>query len=263
MRQTHVKHALTIPRPDSAEVARVGFAELEALGDLLGDLDRDEWRRTTASSWSVHEMVAHVVGQKAESARPWTIPGKIKKARREFAGMSSLDAHNALQITDYGPMSSSELVRRLAEVGRRAVRSGRRTPQFVRRLDTRRYFPEEALIDSTLGYVIDILSNRDTWMHRLEIARATGRPFVTGAHDESVVAQVIRDLAEEWDGPALVLELDRGGQWQLGEGEPVAWARAGTLDYLWHLSGRPGSPDPEVTGDPAAAEALQAARVVF
>lgn len=265
MRQSRTTRALTIARPDRDEVAHVGFAELTALDALLGSLDADDWRRPTASGWTVHEMVAHVVGQHAETARPWTITGRVRAARRRFPSMSALDAHNALQVATFGPLSSPQLRARLAQVGPRAVRMRRRTPSLVRRQRTDRTFPGESLVEPDLAYVLDVLSNRDIWMHRLEISRATGRDFAVGAHDELVVAQVVRDLAVRWTGPSLVLELSgpAGGTWQLGAAEPEAWARAGTLDYLWHLSGRPAGPAPEVAGDAAAAGALRAARVVF
>ena len=265
MRQIRTSHALTIARPDRDEVARVGLAELAELDTLLGSLDAGDWYRPTASGWTVHEMVAHVVGQHAETARPWTIAGRVRAARRRFPSMSALDAHNALQVAAFGPQSGPELRARLARVGQRAVRMRRRTPSFVRRQRTERTFPGERLVEPELAYVLDVLSNRDIWMHWLEIARATGREFAVGAHDRLVVAQVMRDLAMGWTGPPLVLELTgpAGGTWQVGDGEPVASARAGTLDCLWQLSGRPGSPVPQVSGDPAAAGALRAARVVF
>lgn len=260
MHQTRTTHALTIPRPDREEVARGGLAELTALDDLLGSLDDGDWRQPTACGWTVHEVVAHLLGQHLETARPWTIGGRIRAARRRFPGLSALDAHNALQVATFSPLSDVELRTRLARVGPRAVRMRRRSPGFIRRQPSERYFPGEPLVEPELAYVMDVLSNRDTWMHRLEIARATGRPFRGG--DDGVVAQVVRDLAQEWTGPPLVLELtEPDGQWRLGDGEPVARVRTSAIDYLWHLSGRPG--EPHLEGDPAAVEALLAARVVF
>ena len=265
MQQTRVPHALTVPRPDRAGVARVAVAELGAFRTLLDELAADEWQRPTASGWTVHEMVAHVVGQQAESARPWTITGKLRQARRRFPDLSSLDAHNALQIMEFGPLDPAELKHKLVERGVKAVRGRRRTPGVIRRQSTRRYFPEEPLVEPNLGYVIDVLSNRDTWLHRVEIARATGRTFVTGEHDQDVVAQVVRDLAQEWAGPPIALELagPMGGRWTLGDGEPAAKVSVDALDYLWLLSGRGGSPAVEAEGDRTVTDAVLAARVVF
>jgi len=265
MTQTRPPHALTVSRPDRAEVARVATAELAAWAALLADLAAEDWRRPTASGWTVREMIAHVVGQQAESARPWTIGGKIRRARRRYPAMSSLDAHNALQVAEYGTLTPAELTRTLATLGVNAVRSRRRTPGLVRRQSALRYFPEEPLIEPRLGYVIDVLSNRDTWMHRVEIARATGRAFLAGEHDKAVVAQVVLDLALEWAGPAIELELSGalGGTWGLGRGKPIATVRVETLDYLWLLSGRVGRPALDIDGDREVAGPVLDARVVF
>ena len=102
-------------------------------------------------------------------------------------------------------------------------------------------------------------------MHRVDIARATGRPLLLGAHDRVITAQVIADLAQAWDGPPLLLELTgpAGGCWTFGDGPPAATIQADTVDYLRTLSGRNDHPDLYATGDPAAAAAATAARVVF
>ena len=44
-----------------------------------------------------------------------------------------------------------------------------------------------------MGYLVDIILTRDTWMHRVDIARATGRPMeLTAEHDGRIVADVVR-----------------------------------------------------------------------
>jgi uncharacterized protein (TIGR03083 family) len=243
-----------------------GLAEIEALNALLAGLSDDDWDRPTASAgWTVRDVVAHLVGQHVESARPWTIPGKLRQARSRFPGRSALDAHNALQIIEYGSRPTKELRGLLANFGPKAVRTRRRAPGLIRRRSFARFFPEEHLPDVTFAYLFDVLSNRDTWLHRLEIARATNRPFTTGEHDKGIVLQVVRDLARAWTGPPITLELTgpTGGRWTLGKAEPIATARTETLDYLWHISGRKAQPAPDIEGDPKAATAILNARVEF
>ncbi|HEU4912361.1 MAG TPA: hypothetical protein VFV76_10715 [Actinomycetes bacterium] len=47
----------------------------------------------------------------------------------------------------------------------------------------------------TLGYLTDVILTRDTWMHRSDIAAATGRAMtLTAEHDGVLVA----DIAAEW-----------------------------------------------------------------
>jgi len=102
-------------------------------------------------------------------------------------------------------------------------------------------------------------------MHRVDIARATGRPLLLGAHDRVIVGQVIADLDQAWDGPPALLELTgvAGGRWTLGNGAPATTIQADAVDYLRALSGRNDHPDLQAHGDPRATAAAIAARVVF
>ncbi|WP_191246029.1 maleylpyruvate isomerase family mycothiol-dependent enzyme [Amycolatopsis deserti] len=256
----------TIARPRAQDAVRHGEAELAAFLALLDRLDEDDWNRPTASAgWDVHAMVAHVAGQHEEGFRPVLFLRRLRRARRRYPERTSLDAHNAYQIDLLGKLGPGELRRKLAADGAKALRARRRVPGFLRRLGIARFFPEEKLVDPTFGYLLDVLSNRDTWMHRLEIARATGRPFETGDHDRAVVAQVVLELARSWPGPPIVLELTgpAGDRWRLGTGDPVATVTVDALDYLWLLSGRDGEPVVKIDGDESVRGRVLAARVVF
>ena len=47
----------------------------------------------------------------------------------------------------------------------------------------------------TIGYLLDVIMTRDPWMHRSDIAAATGRQMtLTGDHD----GVIIEDVAREW-----------------------------------------------------------------
>ena len=130
-----------------------------------------------------------------------------------------------------------------------------------------RLFPEEAqrLPDAGLGYLLDVIMLRDAWMHRVDLARATGRPLVFGEHDREVVSQVVRDVGRCWNGPSVLLELNgpAGGRWRLGNDVPVATVRTDAVSYLRTVSGRDDHPALEADGGPAAVAATSAARVVF
>jgi hypothetical protein len=117
-----------------------------------------------------------------------------------------------------------------------------------------------------LAYLLDIILNRDLWMHRVDLAWATGRPLVLGDHDQQIVAQVIRDLVRAWSAEPVALELTgpAGGSWLIGSGDPVAVIRADAVAYLRALSGR----DDEVVLDLRAGQAnaltpIRRARIAF
>jgi hypothetical protein len=71
-------------------------------------------------------------------------------------------------------------------------------------------------------------------MHRLDLARATGRTFTVGEHDRHILAQVVRDLALAWRAEPVALELTgpAGGSWIIGSGTPTATVRADAVAYM-------------------------------
>jgi hypothetical protein len=116
-------------------------------------------------------------------------------------------------------------------------------PGLVRRLPSRLFFPEPPLPEPSLRYLFDVLTARDTWMHRLEVARATGRAFIPGPHDADITAGVVGDLAAAWTGPAMLLRLTgpAGGEWTVAAGGLQADAvtvQADAVAAMLHLSGR-------------------------
>jgi hypothetical protein len=90
----------------------------------------------------------------------------------------------------------------------------------------------------TIGYLLDVILTRDTWMHRMDICQATGRqPVLTADHDGVLVA----DIAREWaarHGPPCTLTLtgQAGGTWAWGSGGPALEMDA--VEFCRVLSGR-------------------------
>jgi hypothetical protein len=118
----------------------------------------------------------------------------------------------------------------------------------------------------SVGYLLDVIYNRDLWMHRLDLARATRQPFQAADHDRHIVEQVVRDLALGWPAAPVALELTGpgGGSWLIGSGEPGAVIRAEATAMMRALSGRNDNPALELlSGDQAAVAALRRARVLF
>jgi len=264
--QTAAMSARQIAPITPDRVAEVATAELAASLELLTSLDDSDWGAPTdCAGWTVHQLTAHLAGQYQGLAKPGVYLRRHRRAHRRYPALSRLDADNRQQIDDLGGHSGPELAAILARIGPQAIRARRRVPALVRRVHVGRMYPEEPLADDRLGYMLDVLGLRDLWMHRVDIARATGRPLRLGAHDRIITAQVIADLAPAWKGPPTLLELSgqAGGRWTLGSHPPAATVQADAVDYLRALSGRNDHPDLRVTGDPAAAAAATAARVVF
>ncbi len=89
-----------------------------------------------------------------------------------------------------------------------------------------------------LGYLIDVILTRDTWMHRSDIAAATGREMAcTSAHDGVLVADVVAEWAGRHGQPCrLTLTGPAGGHWSWGSGGPSYELDA--VEFCRILSGR-------------------------
>jgi uncharacterized protein (TIGR03083 family) len=266
--KTVLANSWEIPQTSPGRVAEVATAELEAELALLRTLDGQDWSRPTdCLGWNVHDLTAHLVGEYEDITRPWVLLRRLRQGHRRYPHRSRLDAHNQQQIDELGHQSGDELIAALAQLAPKAIPARRRLPGPLRRLPVARLFPEEArrMPEAGLGYLLDVIMVRDAWMHRVDLARATGRPLALGEHDREVVRQVVRDVGRCWDGPSVLLELTgpAGGRWRLGNGRPAATVRADAVGYLRTVSGRDDHPALEADGDPAAAAAVAAARLVF
>lgn len=93
----------------------------------------------------------------------------------------------------------------------------------------------------SIGYLTDVILTRDPWMHRLDLARATGRDLVlTADHDGVIVADVVAEWARRHARPhRLVLTGPAGGTWSSGTGKEEIVMDA--ADFCRVVSGRPGS----------------------
>lgn len=97
------------------------------------------------------------------------------------------------------------------------MRARRRTPALLRALPIPFGPP---LGTRPLGYLVGRIYTRDAWMHRVDIARATGRPLdLTPEHDGAIVADVVDEWARGHRRPfRLTLTGPAGGTWSSGQG---------------------------------------------
>jgi uncharacterized protein (TIGR03083 family) len=258
--------ATEIPQTSPQAAAQAVDAEQRATLDLLSTLAADDWQRPTdCAGWRVRDLAAHLLGQYETLASQRLMMSMLVRAIRRYPALSRLDAINRVQIEDAAGLTTAELLERLAVAGTRAVRSLERAPAVLRPVPGLRLYGVKELPDQRLSYLWDVLVVRDPWMHRLDLCRATGRPFAPSEQDAVAVEQVVRDLARAWQGPTVTLELTGHveGQWIIGAGEPAATLSADALALCRLLSGRRSDEQWRATGDPAAARALAEARVAF
>jgi hypothetical protein len=86
-----------------------------------------------------------------------------------------------------------------------------------------------------------VILTRDPWMHRLDLARATGQDLVlTADHDGVIVADIVAEWARRHGQPyRLELTGPAGGNWSSGIGGEEIVMDA--VDFCRIVAGRPGS----------------------
>jgi uncharacterized protein (TIGR03083 family) len=231
-------YADRIPKITHNEAMALAETEFGRTIDLLRLLPAEEWRRQTVCDlWDVQAMVAHVLGM-AEAQASLRQFAHDWRAASKRSGGAMIDAMTATQVRERADLTPEMLVDRLARVAPRAVRARRRSPALFRRAVRLRQDPPFDRERWTFGYLVDIIFTRDTWMHRLDICRATGREMViTGEHDGRLVADVVAEWARRHAQPfTLVLDGPAGGRWQAGTGGAALSLDA--LDFCWTLAGR-------------------------
>lgn len=238
---------------DAARIAPITRAEVDTLAReeharllrMLESLGADDWSQPTAcTEWTVREMVAHQAGAYASFA-------SFAELRRQYLvpppkGRLAEDVINEIQIADRKNKTNEELVAEIREKGPRTITNRQRVPFFLRAISTPR--PDGTKLN--LGYVLDIIFTRDTWMHRLDLARATNREMkLTRGHDGRIVELVVRDvnalLAPKLGADSIGVELTgvAGGAWRVGGSPAVRGTMRATiqmdaLDFNIYASGR-------------------------
>lgn len=227
--------AAALPR-DTA--MRLAAAEYQRFLGLLRALEREDWATPTeCPGWDVRAMASHVLGVVEMAASIRENNRQLKLARRR--GGVILDALTGLQVEERQHMTPAQIAARFAARAPKAARARHRAPGFIRR----RVMPDLQQVGGrdeawTTGYLIDVVLTRDPWMHRADIARATGRPHIlTAEHDGVIVADVVAEWAARHGQPyTLHLTGPAGGSWASGEDGPLIETDA--VEFCRLLSGR-------------------------
>jgi uncharacterized protein (TIGR03083 family) len=219
---------------------RLAATEYARFLDMLRSLSPQEWTMSTCNTgWDVRDLAGHVTEMTHMSASLREQVSQMRVAQKRSGGLF-IDALTAEQVRRAARYDNGALVERFAALGPKAARGRRRTPSFVRG----RTMPERFLVNGpepeawTFGYLVDVILTRDTWMHRTDIALATGTPMtLTADHDGVIVADVVQDWASRHgESFALTLGGPAGGTWTSGDGGPSYDLDA--VDFCRILSGR-------------------------
>lgn len=228
-------------RMDHEGAIAVAATEYQRVVSTLEQLSPQDWDRPTdCPGWTVRDMAGHMLGMAEYAA---SLAGLVRqtaiasrRARRE--GLSPLDALTALQVQEHAGLGTAALIERFRRVAPRAVRIRSRFPRIVSSRVTLAQEFGGVRERWSLGYLVDTILSRDPFMHRLDIARATGVLLpVTAGHEGVIVADVVAEWADRHGRP-FILDLSgpAGGHWAEGQGgERLAMD---ALDFCRTLSGR-------------------------
>ena len=229
-----------IERPTAMRLAET---EYQRVIDVVDALQFEDWTRPTdCTAWDVRQLVAHIAGHAKLLSSPFELARQLRAAKaRQQPGQASIDALTALQVEERQHLGPEELRAELRRVGPRAAKARGRIPGIVRR----RRLPDPEVVNGlpetwSIGYASDVIFTRDSWMHRMDLARATGRdPVLTADHDGVIVADIVAEWARRHGQPhRLELTGPAGGSWSCGTGgEEIVMDAA---DFCRIVAGRPG-----------------------
>jgi uncharacterized protein (TIGR03083 family) len=217
---------------------RLAATEYDRFLELAKGFRPADWTRPTeCTGWDVRSMVGHVLGM-AELAA--SLPEQVRQLTRAMrADGVFIDALTALQVEKHRHDTPERLVARLARTGPKAAAGRRRTPGFVRRRTMPVPQPVGGELEQwTLGFLVDVILTRDTWMHRMDLSRALAvQPVLSADHDSLIVADVVREWAGRHGQPCtLTLTGAAGGAWTFGTGGPALELDA--VEFCRLVSGR-------------------------
>jgi uncharacterized protein (TIGR03083 family) len=223
---------------DRSLAMRLAAEEYARFLEAMAALDPGDWERESGcSGWDVRAMAGHVLGM-AEMAG--SLAEQVRQMRQAMkADGVFIDALTALQVTKHRDTSPEQIIVKYAAVAPKAVKGRRRTPGLIRS----RPLPVQQEVSGsmeswTVGFLVDVILTRDTWMHRLDLAKAVGTtPRLTADHDGAIVADVVAEWAQRHGQPyTLTLSGPAGGSWSSGEGAPATEMDA--IEFCQLLSGR-------------------------
>ena len=224
-----------IQRPASIALAATETARMVR---LLRSLSPTQWGcPTDCPAWDVRAMAGHVLGMTETFTGAARMMTTMRAGAKAAGDGPFIDGLTAVQVAATAELSVDELIRRLDAAGPVAAR-WRGSRRLMRRIPIKQTMPDGIVETWHAGYLYDIILTRDTWMHRVDITRATGAPLeLSPEHDGVIVADVVAEWARR-HGRSFELTLTgpAGGTFSQGtDGEKLD---VDAVEFCRLLSGR-------------------------
>ena len=225
----------TIPPISRAESSTLATTEYARFSELVRQLRPEEFTLPTdCTEWDVRTMIVHQVGAGEGHARWTEFFRQFILGMRLVKGREPVDGLNDFHLRERADWTAERAIDALPDVQARAVRGRAALPGLLRRMP----LSAPGVKKFSMGFLFDVILTRDTWMHRVDITRTTGRPMVlTPEHDGRIVADVVADWARQHGQPfTLRLSGPAGGSYRQGSGGPEISLDA--VEFCRTISGR-------------------------
>ncbi len=232
----------SIPALGRREAAERAAAENKRFVDLVRALHAEDWSKPTdCPAWDVRAMASHVLGSMEANDSLRVFVHQFRAGKKAAGDRPDIDGMTEVQVRERAHLGPQQIVDRLAEMAPKAARGRARVPGVLRRMPMK---VEVAKVMESwrLGYLLDTIFTRDTWMHRVDMARATGHELVlTPGHDGRIIADVVAEWARRHGRPfTLELSGPAGGVFTQSQGGEHITLDA--VEFTRILSGRaPGA----------------------
>ncbi|HYI45606.1 MAG TPA: maleylpyruvate isomerase family mycothiol-dependent enzyme [Actinomycetota bacterium] len=246
---------------NATEIAPIGTNEAERISadmvrgliDLLKTLPPEEWDRPTdCDLWSVRDHVAHQVGwHEALLSFPELMRQMGSAVRRSKELGNVIDAQNQVQVDARRGLSTDDLIARLENTYVAAATKRRKLGSMLGWIPAYSSYLGGWI---NVSYVTDAIFPRDIYMHRVDIAKATGKEMVMGESERRLIEDIIRDwYGRTKESVRLELTGPAGGTYE-GDRTPTVTFTADAVEFTRLLFGRAERDVLEISGDRATAE---------
>ena len=217
MTVVEVQGVRPIARPETRTLAADETARMVAALRALGP---DDWAAPTdCPDWDVRAMAGHVLGMTEGFTGIRRMVSMFRAGAKRAGDGPVIDGVTAVQVASNAHLGSTELIERMAAAGPVQAR-WRATRRLLRAMPDTEQMPDGTVETWRMGFILDVILTRDTWMHRVDLARAIGTaPDLTPGHDGRIVADVVAEWARRHGRPfRLHLTGPAGGTFVQGPG---------------------------------------------
>jgi len=222
MSQTIECDVTTVPRIKHKEAMQITAVENRKFAELLHRLVTEDWTKPTdCVRWDARSLAAHVIGSAAGQASPREFVRQVRTGRpivEEIGAQYWWDGMNELQVRERAVLTTGQLISEWETMSVKALRSRTRLPRPIAHLPLLNL--PAPVGRQAVSYLFDVGFTRDVWIHRVDLARSTGKPFdVDAAHDGRLIADIVAEWAGTHGEPfELELEGPAGGSYRAGTG---------------------------------------------